>query len=38
VEAIVGARPAAWDARRAQSLGLHGDPDFESIVRAFVED
>ena len=38
VEAIVGSWPGAWDAARALGLGLKGDADFESIVRAYVED
>jgi len=38
VERIVGGWPAAWDTRRARALGLEGDEDFDSIVRAYVED
>jgi nucleoside-diphosphate-sugar epimerase len=38
VEAIVGSWPAAWDNRRAEALGLEPDPDFDAIVRAYVED
>jgi nucleoside-diphosphate-sugar epimerase len=38
VEAIVGSWPGAWDASRAQGLGLKGDADFDAIVRAYVED
>jgi nucleoside-diphosphate-sugar epimerase len=38
VEAIVGGWPAAWDNRRAEALGLSPDPDFDAIVRAYVED
>jgi nucleoside-diphosphate-sugar epimerase len=38
VERIVGGWPAAWDTGRANELGLTGDADFESIVRAYVED
>jgi nucleoside-diphosphate-sugar epimerase len=38
VEAIVGSWPAAWDNRRAEALGLRPDPDFDAIVRAYVED
>ncbi|MEI9892181.1 MAG: hypothetical protein WDN45_18535 [Caulobacteraceae bacterium] len=38
VEAIVGGWPAAWDNSRAQALGLQPDPDFDAIVRAYVED
>jgi len=38
VEAIVGSWPCAWDASRAERLGLKGDADFDAIVRAYVED
>jgi nucleoside-diphosphate-sugar epimerase len=38
VEAIVGSWPAAWDSRRAEALGLRPDPDFDAIVKAYVED
>ncbi|MFM9370081.1 D-erythronate dehydrogenase [Streptomyces sp. Da 82-17] len=38
VEAIVGSWPAAFDNARAAALGLTPDPDFESVVRAYVED
>ena len=38
VEAIVGSWPAAWDNRRAEALGLRPDPDFDAIVRAYIED
>jgi len=38
IERIVGSWPGAWDVTRATSLGLSGDPDFESVVRAYVED
>jgi nucleoside-diphosphate-sugar epimerase len=38
VEAIVASWPAAWDNRRAEALGLWPDPDFDSIVRAYIED
>jgi len=38
VERIVGSWPAAWDTSRALSLGLAADADFESVVRAYVED
>ncbi|HUV97568.1 MAG TPA: D-erythronate dehydrogenase [Acidobacteriaceae bacterium] len=35
---IVGGWPAAFDNSRALRLGLKPDPDFLSIVRAFVDD
>jgi nucleoside-diphosphate-sugar epimerase len=38
IEAIVGSWPAAWDNRRAEALGLCPDPDFDAIVRAYIED
>lgn len=38
IERIVGSWPAAWDVSRAKALGLSGDPSFEAIVRAYVED
>jgi nucleoside-diphosphate-sugar epimerase len=38
VERIVGGWPAAWDTGRARALGLEGDADFDSIVRAYIED
>jgi nucleoside-diphosphate-sugar epimerase len=38
VEAIVGGWPCAWDNRRALALGLEPDPDFDAIVRAYIED
>jgi nucleoside-diphosphate-sugar epimerase len=38
VEAIVGSWPAAWDVSRATALGLVGDADFDSVIRAYVED
>jgi D-erythronate 2-dehydrogenase len=38
VERIVASWPKAWDDRRARSLGFEGDPDFISIVEAFVAD
>jgi nucleoside-diphosphate-sugar epimerase len=38
VEAIVKSWPASWDATRAQQLGFKGDVNFESIVRAYVDD
>jgi hypothetical protein len=38
VERIVNSWPAAWDVRRAKALGLSADADFESIVRAYMQD
>lgn len=38
VERIVGSWPAAWDTSRARRLGLEGDGDIDSIIRAYVED
>ncbi|MDB5773258.1 MAG: NAD-dependent epimerase [Burkholderia sp.] len=38
VERIVGSWPGAWDVTRARSLGLAGDTDFDSIVRAHIDD
>jgi nucleoside-diphosphate-sugar epimerase len=38
VERIVNSWPAAWDVTRAAALGLSADADFESIVRAYVEE
>ncbi|MDB5438366.1 MAG: gbd [Caulobacteraceae bacterium] len=38
VQAIVGSWPAAWDTSRAEALGLRGDSDFESVIRAYIED
>jgi D-erythronate 2-dehydrogenase len=38
VERIVGSWPGAWDTTRAHALGITGDPSFEAIVRAYVED
>ena len=38
VEAIVRSWPGSWDASRAKSLGLKADPNFESIVQAYIED
>lgn len=38
VERIVSSWPAAWDTSRARKLGFAGDADFESVVRAYVED
>jgi nucleoside-diphosphate-sugar epimerase len=38
VERIVNSWPAAWDVTRAKALGLSADPDFESIVRAYIDE
>jgi nucleoside-diphosphate-sugar epimerase len=38
IERIVGSWPGAWDTSRARALGLSADADFESVVRAYVED
>ena len=37
IEAIVNSWPGDFAAGHAKSLGFTGDPDFETIVRAFVE-
>ena len=38
VERIVNGWPGAWDVTRAKALGLAADADFESIVRAYIEE
>ncbi|WP_295376260.1 hypothetical protein, partial [uncultured Stenotrophomonas sp.] len=38
IERIVGSWPGRWDTTRAQALGLRADPDFESIIRAYMDD
>lgn len=38
VEMIVKSWPAAWDDSRAKALGLKSDPNFESIIRSYIED
>ncbi|MGD9986868.1 D-erythronate dehydrogenase [Pseudonocardia sp.] len=38
IEAIAATWPGAWDTSRAEALGLRGDPDFDAIVRAYMED
>lgn len=38
VERIVGSWPGAWNVARASALGLEADADFDSIVRAYMED
>jgi D-erythronate 2-dehydrogenase len=38
IERIVKSWPGAWDVARAQALGLSADKDFETIIRAYLED
>ena len=38
IDRIVSSWPGAWDTRRAEALGFRGDPDFDSIIRAYIED
>jgi nucleoside-diphosphate-sugar epimerase len=38
VERIVNGWPGAWDVTRAKSLGLAADPDFESIIKAYIDE
>jgi nucleoside-diphosphate-sugar epimerase len=38
IERIVNSWPGAWDASRARALGLAADPDFESVITAYIED
>jgi nucleoside-diphosphate-sugar epimerase len=38
VERIVNGWPTAWDGTRAKALGLAADADFETIVRAYLEE
>ena len=38
VERIVGSWPGAWDTSRARHSGLPADTDFDSVIRAFMED
>ena len=35
---IVGSWPGAWDTSRARHLGFPADTDFDSVIRAFVQD
>lgn len=37
VEAVVSTWPGRFDSHRAQELGFSADPDFETIIRAYVE-
>ena len=38
IERIVKSWPGAWDVTRAKALGLAADADFETIIRAYIED
>jgi nucleoside-diphosphate-sugar epimerase len=38
VERIVNSWPAQWDVTRAKALGLSADADFETIVRAYIDE
>jgi hypothetical protein len=38
VERIVNSWPGAWDVLRAQALGMSADPDFESIIQAYLDE
>jgi nucleoside-diphosphate-sugar epimerase len=38
LDRIVSSWPGAWDTRRAAALGFTGDADFDSIIRAYIED
>jgi nucleoside-diphosphate-sugar epimerase len=38
VQRIVGSWPARWDPTRALALGFRGDPDFASVIRAYLAD
>ena len=38
LDRIVSSWPGAWDTRRAEALGFRGDADFDSIIRAYIED
>lgn len=38
VEAIVRSWPGNWDDSRAKTLGLKADPNFASIIEAYIED
>jgi nucleoside-diphosphate-sugar epimerase len=38
VERIVNSWPGAWDVMRAQALGMSADPDFESIIQAYLDE
>lgn len=36
IQRIIGSWPARWDTRHAESLGFRGEPDFDSIIRAYI--
>src|SRR6185369_8932527 len=38
LDRIVSSWPGAWDTRRAEALGFKGDADFDSIIRAYLEE
>jgi len=38
VERIVGSWPGAWDTGRARALGFPADENFDSIIRAYIDD
>lgn len=38
IEKIVASWPGAWDDSRARALGLVGDSNFDSVIRAYIED
>lgn len=38
LETIVGGWPGDFAAQRAAALGFQGDPDMDSIIRAYIED
>ncbi len=37
IERIVQSWPGAWDTARAAAMGFSGDPDFEAVIRSFME-
>jgi hypothetical protein len=38
IERIVGAWPSRIRASRATALGLQADPDFETLIRAYIRE
>ena len=38
IESIVGTWPAAWDMRRALELGMRAESDFDTVIRAYIEE